>query len=120
MRTKASGTRSGSPVIRTATSNLPVVEAEPDRCLVGRISVVISRSPSERGNRAGLDRAHRRAPLGPRRRHEEHLLGGRCSRRGDRKSTRLNSSHGYISYALFCFKKKKKKTRQYRVSRYQT
>src|SRR2546422_4413893 len=24
----------------------------------------------------------------------------------DRKSTRLNSSHGYISYALFCFKKK--------------
>src|SRR2546429_5458203 len=36
-----------------------------------------------------------------------------CSRdlhRGhaDRKSTRLNSSHGYISYAVFCLKKKKK------------
>src|SRR5256884_1894751 len=30
---------------------------------------------------------------------------------GDRKSTRLNSSHGYISYAVFCLKKKK-----YRVS----
>src|SRR2546422_8872274 len=29
--------------------------------------------------------------------------------RGDRKSTRLNSSHGYISYAVFCLKKKKKK-----------
>src|SRR2546422_1614776 len=29
----------------------------------------------------------------------------------DRKSTRLNSSHGYISYAVFCLKKKKK-TRQ--------
>src|SRR2546422_8354768 len=28
----------------------------------------------------------------------------------DRKSTRLNSSHGYISYAVFCLKKKKKKT----------
>src|SRR2546429_3135996 len=27
----------------------------------------------------------------------------------DRKSTRLNSSHGYISYAVFCLKKKKKK-----------
>src|SRR3989304_3070078 len=27
-----------------------------------------------------------------------------CSR--DRKSTRLNSSHGYISYAVFCLKKK--------------
>src|SRR2546422_7589565 len=28
---------------------------------------------------------------------------------GDRKSTRLNSSHGYISYAVFCLKKKKKR-----------
>src|SRR2546422_6259772 len=28
----------------------------------------------------------------------------------DRKSTRLNSSHGYISYAVFCLKKKKDKT----------
>src|SRR2546422_8078799 len=28
----------------------------------------------------------------------------------DRKSTRLNSSHGYISYAVFCLKKKKKIT----------
>src|SRR2546422_4698892 len=31
----------------------------------------------------------------------------------DRKSTRLNSSHGYISYAVFCLKKKKKKPRKY-------
>src|SRR2546429_4891632 len=33
----------------------------------------------------------------------------RCqsSVRRDRKSTRLNSSHGYISYAVFCLKKKK-------------
>src|SRR2546422_4881461 len=30
---------------------------------------------------------------------------------GDRKSTRLNSSHGYISYAVFCLKKKKKNNR---------
>src|SRR2546429_3132469 len=29
------------------------------------------------------------------------------SSRTDRKSTRLNSSHGYISYAVFCLKKKK-------------
>src|SRR2546422_4635602 len=28
----------------------------------------------------------------------------------DRKSTRLNSSHGYISYAVFCLKKKKNKS----------
>src|SRR5687768_18269122 len=31
----------------------------------------------------------------------------------DRKSTRLNSSHGYISYAVFCLKKKKKKTNKH-------
>src|SRR6185503_20662505 len=32
----------------------------------------------------------------------------RANARRDRKSTRLNSSHGYISYAVFCLKKKKK------------
>src|SRR5688572_31554884 len=31
----------------------------------------------------------------------------------DRKSTRLNSSHSQISYAVFCLKKKKKKTKIY-------
>src|SRR2546429_2621825 len=35
----------------------------------------------------------------------------------DRKSTRLNSSHGYISYAVFCLKKKKKKCDKIRVSK---
>src|SRR2546430_4218258 len=39
---------------------------------------------------ATADRSRRRAP-------------------GDRKSTRLNSSHSQISYAVFCLKKKKKK-----------
>src|SRR2546430_7054745 len=33
---------------------------------------------------------------------------------GDRKSTRLNSSHSQISYAVFCLKKKKKK--QYHIT----
>src|SRR5947208_7775890 len=32
--------------------------------------------------------------------------------RADRKSTRLNSSHQIISYAVFCLKKKKKESRQ--------
>src|SRR2546422_3626165 len=31
----------------------------------------------------------------------------------DRKSTRLNSSHGYISYAVFCLKKKKNNTNEH-------
>src|SRR6266436_1861929 len=35
------------------------------------------------------------------------------TRARDRKSTRLNSSHGYISYAVFCLKKKKKKASPY-------
>src|SRR2546422_7225966 len=35
----------------------------------------------------------------------------------DRKSTRLNSSHGYISYAVFCLKKKKKSTAEIVVVR---
>src|SRR5690242_21344439 len=35
---------------------------------------------------------------------------GRHAERPDRKSTRLNSSHMSISYAVFCLKKKKKKT----------
>src|SRR2546426_5413487 len=34
---------------------------------------------------------------------------GACTELGDRKSTRLNSSHLVISYAVFCLKKKKKK-----------
>src|SRR2546429_2484413 len=36
-------------------------------------------------------------------------LAGQDRLSSDRKSTRLNSSHGYISYAVFCLKKKKKK-----------
>src|SRR5438105_12483895 len=33
----------------------------------------------------------------------------------DRKSTRLNSSHEWISYAVFCLKKKKKNTRKHSI-----
>src|SRR5205085_12315821 len=36
---------------------------------------------------------------------------GALLREGDRKSTRLNSSHSQISYAVFCLKKKKKKNK---------
>src|SRR2546430_12747355 len=40
----------------------------------------------------------------------EHL--GAEAKPGDRKSTRLNSSHSQISYAVFCLKKKKKANKQ--------
>src|SRR5205809_7933892 len=36
------------------------------------------------------------------------LYFGAYKKKEDRKSTRLNSSHGYISYAVFCLKKKNK------------
>src|SRR5436189_3370228 len=52
---------------------------------------------------------HGRGGQEGRRRH--HLCGGpwrKPHRRRDRKSTRLNSSHRCISYAVFCLKKKKK------------
>src|SRR5690349_24205428 len=49
--------------------------------------------------------AQRQGREGPRAQGEEGEVGGLT---GDRKSTRLNSSHVEISYAVFCLKKKKK------------
>src|SRR5438045_7449191 len=53
----------------------------------------------------------RRTPARDRRRCRRSRRGraGTCSCRRDRKSTRLNSSHLGISYAVFCLKKKKRK-----------
>src|SRR2546429_1321252 len=41
-------------------------------------------------------------------------IRARWASKRDRKSTRLNSSHGYISYAVFCLKKKKTQLRSAR------
>src|SRR5256885_9960664 len=41
-------------------------------------------------------------------RHRLHTLGRTRKTREDRKSTRLNSSHLVISYAVFCLKKKRR------------
>src|SRR2546422_9921715 len=61
----------------------------------------ICQEPRAQGS-AGRDRGVAGGPEGAR--------GKRGAEpRPDRKSTRLNSSHGYISYAVFCLKKKKKK-----------
>src|SRR2546421_4181678 len=45
---------------------------------------------------------------------ERHVVVGDPDRR-DRKSTRLNSSHDQISYAVFCLKKKKRKVTRFDV-----
>src|SRR5436305_8470156 len=58
-----------------------------------------------RSNARSDDRGGRRVPdRGPPRAVDREALRGGCP---DRKSTRLNSSHVRISYAVFCLKKKK-------------
>src|SRR5688572_31646627 len=53
--------------------------------------------------------AARRSGGGPHQRlHPEGVKLAFTKMQGDRKSTRLNSSHSQISYAVFCLKKKKK------------
>src|SRR2546429_1747068 len=61
------------------------------------LQVVPARRRDPRGVDGGARAVVRGQPRGSRARHS----------RTDRKSTRLNSSHGYISYAVFCLKKKK-------------
>src|SRR5258708_18692458 len=58
-----------------------------------------------------LFRSHAGAKRKPSKKKAKRRLRFRCigSEDGDRKSTRLNSSHQIISYAVFCLKKKKKK-----------
>src|SRR5690348_17384549 len=69
-------------------------------------------TPAQRERGAGRE-AGLQSRAGPAR----HRLGGDRLPRprrgaGDRKSTRLNSSHPSISYAVFCLKKKKQQTQQ--------
>src|SRR5205814_8732556 len=76
-----------------------------------------ARSAAAEGPREFAHRAHE---LGAVSRRSKRLHGqrsaampapGRSLVRGDRKSTRLNSSHLGISYAVFCLKKKKKNSK---------
>src|SRR2546430_7812809 len=72
--------------------------------LPARLEARIQRRAQHRGGHAGFDRRlHGPAPL-PRVRHVPAEPGELT----DRKSTRLNSSHSQISYAVFCLQKKKK------------
>src|SRR5690606_39758222 len=63
------------------------------------------------GGRLLVHQPRRRRPRGDRKR-AGHAGAGAGQ---DRKSTRLNSSHVKISYAVFCLKKKKKKSPQVRL-----
>src|SRR3712207_7576859 len=67
---------------------------------------------SRRTDGATVRRAHRKRQADDHARASDEAAALRRSaearRAGDRKSTRLNSSHANISYAVFCLKKKKK------------
>src|SRR5688572_32890321 len=83
---------------------LPIYPAPPDRP-AHDVPAFLS------GNRDGAGRRPREEC--DQRQGVERAPVGRCLtkwklRPGDRKSTRLNSSHSQISYAVFCLKKKKK------------
>src|SRR5690349_23405238 len=71
---------------------------------------------------SGRSRAAATSPRRARGARPRHRSDARCGRtrrasprREDRKSTRLNSSHVEISYAVFCLKKKKKKQQLMRL-----
>src|SRR2546429_3290974 len=65
----------------------------------------------------GLALAHKELRLQPLLQRSDLAADGalRQVQLGDRKSTRLNSSHGYISYAVFCLKKKTQPCRSRRL-----
>src|SRR5258708_30085054 len=79
----------------------PFVEREPDESAPGA-SVDENRRCAE-----GCHDARSRQVAHEREADAEAGNRGERSRHGDRKSTRLNSSHQIISYAVFCLKKKK-------------
>src|SRR3712207_7087588 len=65
----------------------------------------ICRAPGDGGRAEGRERSPSAAGVRLRREAKRRLLG-LCGEQPDRKSTRLNSSHANISYAVFCLKKK--------------
>src|SRR5690242_21576726 len=69
-----------------------------------------ARQHESRGAALRTCRSRRQRPMA-RNRHRRGVEAAR-RRRLDRKSTRLNSSHMSISYAVFCLKKKKKKKKK--------
>src|SRR2546426_8677606 len=74
------------------------------------LKIFLTATPEERARRRLTQRGQ--APDAERLRRESQALAARdgADRGRDRKSTRLNSSHLVISYAVFCLKKKKKHT----------
>src|SRR3989449_5028564 len=87
---------------------LDVPQGEPARILLEVIERVFAGARDPIAIELEVDQFRVRSP-------QELVVGRyaveRLELKVDRKSTRLNSSHGYISYAVFCLKKKKKNKR---------
>src|SRR5687768_9264609 len=81
---------------RRITLKRPIVSANMDTVTRAPMAIV----QAEEGGIGIIDRGFRPGEIAPQVREVEKV---------DRKSTRLNSSHGYISYAVFCLKKKNNK-----------
>src|SRR5262245_64102421 len=75
---------------------------------ISRASTLVTRGTSRSRNVTAFRSAASFSFAGPIRSQWKGALTGRRKARRDRKSTRLNSSHLGISYAVFCLKKKKK------------
>src|SRR2546430_12836908 len=85
------------PLFPTTPLSRPPGPAPPRRPRGPADRRVARQDPRDRRRGAAARKARRQCPRGER-------------PEGDRKSTRLNSSHSQISYAVFCLKKKKKNT----------
>src|SRR2546422_4027780 len=97
----------------TATTEIYTLSLHDALPILGQQADAEEEGNGDQEHEPGIDRPEGERP--ERQIHPEH-------EELDRKSTRLNSSHGYISYAVFCLKKKKKKdqthnTKNTRVSR---
>src|SRR5699024_11638826 len=94
------------------TLTLPTNEPYPDLYQYGQDEAL---PPQNQAAPPAAPRAPQAAPTAPRRpvtanECRDHLFS-LSQQRGDRKSTRLNSSHVSISYAVFCLKKKKQQNK---------
>src|SRR6266536_2149359 len=98
---------------RLVNVDVPRIDTEPfaELCDQPQLDLVLRRPlpPRQRG-RCRLRRGGAALPRDYRPPHpdDRQRTGEIVRTAGDRKSTRLNSSHEWISYAVFCLKKKKK------------
>src|SRR2546427_8837442 len=80
----------------------PLAGALDERAVAVGLNALVSRKPDHDDLPGGSQLADRSG--------EPRIIRIRRTNDADRKSTRLNSSHSQISYAVFCLKKKKKTT----------